>query len=122
MDVSARVFSHRNKLILISFFDSVEIAKPVLNRRDVCGRSRGGDSDGLSVFAEAHFVRRRSGATAALAELVFTLQNNCQESIWQHAVVVPADERSVVAPCSDCDANPFHDPDISVELAQDGKP
>src|SRR3954470_2561362 len=119
MGVSARVFSHRNKLILISFFDSVEIAKPVLDGRDVCRRSRGGDSHGLSVFAQAHFFRRRSGATATLAEFVFTLQNNCRESIWQHAVVVPTDERSVVAPCSHSDANPFHDPDISVELAQD---
>src|SRR3982751_5382945 len=99
MRVSARVFSHRDKLILISFFDSVEIAEPVLNRRDVCGRSRGGDSDGLSVFAEAHFVPRCSGATAAIAKLVFPLQNDRRESIWQHAVIVPTDERRVVASC-----------------------
>src|SRR5438034_10421199 len=44
---SARVDCHRNKFTVISFFDFVEIAKSVLNSRDLRRRSRGRDCNRL---------------------------------------------------------------------------
>src|SRR2546423_5870670 len=122
MNMSAGVLAHRDEFIFVSFFDFVEITKSVLNSRDIRRWSRGGDCNRLCAFAQGHSVRSHIGVATAVAKLVSTLQNNRLESIWQHAVVVATDKRRVVALRADSDAQSLHDPEISVELAQDRDP
>src|SRR5207247_5516544 len=121
---STRVDCHRDKFAVISLFDFVEISESVPDRRDVLGRGWRRDCDLFSIFAQAYAaVRGCAGVVAAArAKLGAALQNNRLKSIWRHADVVAVDKRCVVALGSDSNAQVFHDPNISVELAQDRIP
>src|SRR6266480_6364311 len=53
LNISARVFCHRDKFAVISFFDFVEIPESVLDSRDVLGWGWRRDCDLFSIFAQA---------------------------------------------------------------------